>query len=198
MSNSDSALIDDNPNGVLRVHPQRHAPLRSVPDAIQDAYRSAWNEFYAWEPAHSAQLLRNLQVDLGVPSTVSSDDLVAHAGSERLGVDNSMDVDVDDDAVVPQPDYTQCFPTLSTSPVPLSADTVFADNTPSTDYAYPKYEACTPAARSIRHDDEEGAVLRFVPYADEGEMARSRYLHQFARPYKDLAWQTEWFDVDCE
>ena len=105
--------------------------------------------------------------------------------------------DDDDDAVVPQADYTQWFPTLSASRVPLSADIVSADGASSTNYAYPKYEACTPAARSIRHDGE-GDVLRFIPYADEGKMARERRLRRFARPYKSFAWQTDWFDVDCE
>ena len=195
MSDSDSPHGDDDLNDVLRAHRQRYAALRRIPDAIQDAYRNAWNDFYAWEPAHSAQLLRSLQADLDAPS-ISSDDLIAHVNVERPAADR-MDVDIDDDAVVPQADYTQWFPTLSASRVPLSADIVSADDASSADYAYPKYEACTPAARSIRHDGE-GDVLRFIPYADEGKMARERRLRRFARPYKSFAWQTDWFDVDCE
>ena len=197
MSDPDSPPRDADLSDVPRVHRERSTSRRRVPDAIQDAYRNAWNGFYTWEPAHSTQILRSLQADLEVLS-ISSDDLVAHVNVERPSAPvDRMDVDTDTDDPVPQAEYTQWFPTLSASSMPLSADIVSADDAPSTDYAYPKYEACTPAAHSILHDGEID-VLPFVPYADEGKMVKESRLRRFAQPYRAFAWQIEWFDVDCE
>ena len=173
----------------IRVQQERFAArireLRRVPEMMLDAYRYAWAEFYAWEPEYSQQIVSSLQASV-FSSTTSFDDLYSVFSHADV---NPMDVDGDLSG------FSQWFPDRSPAPALVSSDIVPVSAPLTREFAYPKYEACTPATRNILNEHDQ-RVLRFLPYADEGKIPRR--VQRIARPYASFAWQSDWYDVDCK
>ena len=180
---------EENLEDVMRAQHEQYAAQilerERIPEMMEEAYRHAWTDFYAWEPDYCAQTLNSLQVSSVAPPILTFTDLLSPSKNPAAIMD-------EDDL---QPEYSQWFPGDSQPMATVFADTVADSNARSTQFGYPKYESCTPATRSISHELDV-RVLQFVPYADEGKIEKR--LKSLTGPYGTFAWQTEWYDVDCE
>ena len=179
---------EDDPHEVLRAQQERTTARLREKIQLVLAYRSAWESFYTWESQYSEQTLSSLQAPDYEPPAIAFDDLV----SSSEDPDTDM-IDLSEDRR--HATYTRWSYTRRASSVKVHADVVAARPRPIDPFAYPKYESCTPATRNIRHD-EDITLLRFIPYADEGDIS-DRY-EDITEPFASFAWQTQWYDIDCE
>ena len=92
---------------------------------------------------------------------------------------------------VSQP-YKQVSREWRDEPTVIVADDseVFLDLPSLSTFAYPKYEACTPAVGTIRQEVYD--VLPFAPYPDEP----FQHFERLVKSYTAFAWQDELYNVD--
>lgn len=183
-SRSTTLREEDELDDVLQAQRERYAQrvreLRRVPDMMRETYRDAWTQFYAWEPGYCEHLLKSLKTPAEWQSLVDP----LHLGSmesDAMQVDDSPSV------------LTVWTNDDRRPPVVLPVQEIVLPAMSIQGFAYPKYEACTPATRAIRNEDDP-QLLRFIQYADEPGF----HTRLYATLHDDFAWQTEWYDVDCE
>lgn len=171
---SDEDLEDD-----LRARYARSIrALRRVPIKLQEAYRTSWQKYYSWEPGYCEQTLRSLEKpSLPHPSVHIPE--VEQTRDDPIQASSSVTFTVwsDDD----------------NPPSSVHGRQVKLPSFPISTFAYPKYEACTPATHNILNTDDPNH-LKFIPYADE----HGFHPRLFSTLHDELAWQSDWYDVDCE
>lgn len=189
MSNSPGLRpSEDDPEDALRIQQQRYAQRiqrrlqeeREVAGTIEGEYRAAWVDFYSLEPEQCEQLIRSLEVVSPHPP-LSLDDLFEDAEYIEMSPD-------------PTPSEASFDIWLSD----LQQRSQFSAEVALTlhdmdEYAYRKYESCTPSVEGILYNGDP-RILKFIPCADESGFRAELY----ASRHLQLAWQTEWFDVDCK
>ncbi|KAI0699057.1 hypothetical protein C8T65DRAFT_581621 [Cerioporus squamosus] len=172
-----------------RNYAQRVREHMRVPQKITKAYRAAWDEFYHWEAHYCRNTLNALQVSCPSVNLASCDRLLEDTMSSACnGREKSMKLDIPVASPSPSltisttdPDHREYEPVdvVSIGPMCIAS------------FAYPKYESCTPAVRSIFH--RRGVQeIGFIPYADEAGFSGRMY----ARLYNTFVWQVSWYDVD--
>ncbi len=179
---------EDDPEYALRIQQQRYAQRvqqrlqeeRDVSGTIENHYRDAWTDFYSREPEQSEQLIRSFEVVSPHPP-LYLDDLFEDAENDQL----SLDPTPSEASFVSWPDLQQHSE--------FSADIALTLPSKLSEYAYRKYESCTPSVEGILYDGDP-RILKFIPCADDPDFEAELY----ASNHLQLAWQTEWFDVDCK
>ncbi|KAI0747223.1 hypothetical protein C8Q80DRAFT_828213 [Daedaleopsis nitida] len=183
-SSRSTTLQSDDADEAVRALKERYAERmrerERVPDLIQKTYRDAWSRFYDWEPAYCQQIIQCL---LSPSPSLSSTSTLNYSCPEN----DAMQVDTDKS-------FTFWSMDSDAAPVTMDAEDIVLPPFSIKDYGYPKYEACTPATRNIRHDAEPHTIhqLQFIPYADEPGFRPRHY----ASRYDTFAWQASWYDVD--
>ena len=142
---------------------------------ILDIYRSAWDDFYAWEIEYTSEVIASLATDtpaLDAPS-----------------VDDSQDIDI------------HLFRSLER---PISGTAHSPSQALPVAQAHPRYQACTPSNQNVmskRASDNPFITALFIPFADEPRFQSSCFLKEFLQDteYTDpkLRWQSL-PDPDCE
>ncbi|KAL1941800.1 hypothetical protein VTO73DRAFT_6800 [Trametes versicolor] len=177
---------EDDPEDALRIQQQRYAQRiqqrlqeeREVAGTIEGEYRAAWTDFYSREPEQCEQLIRSLEVASPHPP-LSVDDLFE--GAEYIEMS-------------PEPTPSEASFDIWLSDLQqrsqLSTDIALTLHDMD-EYAYRKYESCTPSVEGILYNGDP-RILKFIPCADEPGFRAELY----ASKHLQLAWQTEWFDVD--
>ncbi|KAI0777803.1 hypothetical protein BD413DRAFT_466887 [Trametes elegans] len=155
---------------------------REISALIEDVYRDAWTDFYAEEPQRCAQLLTSLA------ATVPKRPAAMHMQTQK---DDSDDQEMQVDSLET---HDKTFVFSAESPfgkeLKVQCDIQMAE---VASFAYPKYESCTPAIDTILYDGDP-RVLAFIPYADEPAFAE--HVKTYTELYPELAWQSNWYDVD--
>lgn len=179
---------EDDPEDALRIQQQRYAQRiqqrlqeeREVAGTIEGEYRAAWTDFYSREPEQCEQLIRSLEVASPHPP-LSLDDLFE--GAEYIEMS-------------PEPTPSEASFDIWLSDLQqrsqLSTDIALTLHDMD-EYAYRKYKSCTPSVEGILYNGDP-RILKFIPCADEPGFRAELY----ASKHLQLAWQTEWFDVDCK
>lgn len=172
-----------------------------IPQMIIEEYCEAWHEFYNWEVPYCLNILNTVQVPSTSSKLASYDRLLEDVSCTFNGWEDSMEVDNSDSEASPSSSLTISSIDLDrrdygpdhAKVVSISPEVVSIGTISIASFAYPKYESCTPAIRSISHH-RSVQVLEFIPYADEAGFSGIPY----ARLYDTFMWQTSWYDVDCE
>lgn len=178
---------EDDPEYALRIQQQRYAQRvqqrlqeeREIAGTIEDEYRAAWTDFYSREPEQSEQLIRSLEVVSPHPP-LSLDDLFEDAEHNEMCLDPTPSESSSDLWLSDLQQRSQ-----------LSADIALTLHDLD-EYDYRKYESCTPSVEGILYNGDP-RILKFIPCADEPGFDAELY----ASRHMQLAWQTDWFDVDC-
>jgi len=150
-------------------------------ERILDAYRSVWNDFYAWETEYASEVIASLATD--TPDAPGAED--SHF---------SQDIDI--------PSFRHLKGPVSGTPPsqPLSLPVV---------QAHPRYQTCTPSNQNIlakRPGYNPFVTPLFIPFADEPSFQSKVFLEEFLQnsEYTDpkLHWQSlpdpdrEWPHLD--
>ncbi len=174
---------------------QRVREHMRVPEMIVEAYREAWHEFYRWEEPYCENTLTSLRAPLQTESAA----ILASYGrflEDTSSADNGLEevMQLDSPVASPSPSITISSTDLDGHESEYDQGEVMSLGLLSiAPFAYPKYESCTPAVRSIFHRRGQ-RELGFIPYADEPNFHSLIY----AGLYDTFAWQTSWYDVDCK
>jgi len=140
-------------------------------EKILDTYRSAWNDFYAWETEYASGVIASLATDAPAQD-------VPTAGDSCF----SQDMDI------------LCFRSLKRplSGMPRSPPVVL-----SVVQAHPRYQACAPSNQNVmakRPSHNPFVTPLFVPFADEQRFQSKHFLEEFLQDseYTDpkLHWQS--------
>ena len=147
-------------------------------ERILDAYRSVWNDFYAWETDYSSEIIASLAADTPDRDAPSAEDSCF-----------SQDIDV------------QTFCCLKR---PISGIRYSSPRVLPVVQAHPRYQACTPSNQNVmakRPNDNPFVTPLFIPFADEARFQPRSFLEEFLQEsiYTDpkLRWQSL-PDPDCE
>ncbi|RPD72607.1 hypothetical protein L226DRAFT_561798 [Lentinus tigrinus ALCF2SS1-7] len=162
-------------------------PLVSLSTILRYMEEDADEAFYDCDPGYCGDLLNTLQAPVYCINLALSDRLLEDSSDATgpvqvdspvvsRGLFQSVPISYSnlDDSDCLQIDCLSCTVLISS-------------------FAYPEYESCTPAIRSIssRRDQQ---ILEFIPYADEPGFHGAAY----SALYDTFAWQTSWYDVDYE
>lgn len=161
---------------------QRVQAARDTRALIISVYRAAWGDFYRDEAEACLSRINEIATPFPTWPLSSSGDLSANAFGE-----------VEDGMILGEVDHDEDSYIISDFEEAVRADVICTGYAASAFSAHAKYEACTPATRSIKTDDRSH-VLQFVQYAGEQDFDDRAYISEFAC----LAWQHGWSDTDGE
>ncbi|KAI0919131.1 hypothetical protein AcV5_002125 [Taiwanofungus camphoratus] len=183
--------IDEASQRIRQRFAEKAKQHRDIHDTITAVYRAVWNDFYSWEPEGCRQIIDTLAVmspglsevaffeNLFHPHPHSEDDVVVDESMSGLSI-TAFDLDHNYQLTL------------------ICTEHILPRFEP-----HPKYEACTPSARTIKSDEiytspaqgvELVHTLGFIQYA--GELGFDE--RDYAMQYKAFAWQCNSCDSDCQ
>ncbi|EED78507.1 predicted protein [Postia placenta Mad-698-R] len=138
---------------------QRAQAARDTRALIISVYRAVWGDFYRDEADACLSRINELATPFPTWPLSSSGDLSANAFGE-----------VEDGMILGEVDHDEDSYIISDFEEAVRADVICTDYAASAFAAHAKYEACTPATRSIKTDDRSH-VLQFVHMDGQTPMA---------------------------
>ena len=146
-------------------------------ERILDAYRTTWNDFYAWEIGYASEVIASLLIDSPARDAPSTEDS-----------DFSQDMDIR---------------RFRFEKGPISGASMSSPMVLPSVQAHPRYQAYTPSNQNVmvkRHQDNPFSTALFIPFADEPRFQSKYFLEEFLQDseYTDpkLHWQSL-PDPDC-